>query len=297
MRIPLAAGIPAYLPEVVVLLVAGALIAYLCHRLGLVPIVGFLLAGVIIGPHGLALVMDQDIVDSAAEMGVILLLFTIGIEFSLEKLARIKRLIFAGGGLQVALATLTTAVLLTLFGVDWKSGVFTGFLVALSSTAIVLKLLEGRGETSSARGQVALGILIFQDLAIVVMVLLVPILSGVSGSGSSAASVLLALGKASIVIALTLLVARRLMPPMLEAVARTCSPELFLLTVISVCLGTAYLASLAGVSLSLGAFLAGLVVSESKFSEHALGRFFLFRSSSARPSSSRSGCCSISASS
>jgi monovalent cation:H+ antiporter-2, CPA2 family len=267
----LAAGIPAYLPQVLVLLVAGALIAYLCYRLGLVPIVGFLLAGVIIGPHGLALVMDQEIVDSAAEMGVILLLFTIGIEYSLEKLARIKRLIFAGGGLQVALATLVTAVILSLLGVDWKSGIFTGFLVALSSTAIVLKLLEGRGETSSARGQVALGILIFQDLAIVVMVLLVPILSGLSGSGSSAGSVLLALGKASILIALTLLVASRLMPPMLEAVARTCSPELFLLTVIAVCLGTAYLTSLAGVSLSLGAFLAGLVVSESRFSEHALG--------------------------
>jgi CPA2 family monovalent cation:H+ antiporter-2 len=264
----LAAGIPAFLPEVVALIVAGALIAYLCHALGLVPIVGFLLAGVLIGPHGLALVTDQEIVDSAAELGVILLLFTIGIEFSLEKLARIKNLIFAGGGLQVGLATLATAALLAPFGVAWKSGVFTGFLVALSSTAIVLKLLEGRSETSSTRGQVALGILIFQDLAIVVMVLLVPMLAG---SGGSAGSVLLALGKAAVLIALTLVVARRLMPRLLEAVARTCSPELFLLTVIAVCLGTAYLTSLAGVSLSLGAFLAGLVVSESSFSEHALG--------------------------
>jgi len=264
----LAASVPAYLPEVVTLIVAGALIAYVCHRFGLVPIVGFLLAGVVIGPHGLALVMDQEIVDSAAEVGVILLLFTIGIEFSLEKLARIKTLIFAGGGLQVGLATFATTGLLAIFGVDWKTGVFTGFLVALSSTAIVLKLLEGRSETSSTRGQVALGLLIFQDLAIVVMVLLVPMLSG---SGGSAGAVLLALGKAAALIALTLLVARRLMPPMLEAVARTCSPELFLLTVIAVCFGTAYLTSLAGVSLSLGAFLAGLVVSESSFSEHALG--------------------------
>ena len=264
----LAAGIPAFLPEVVTLIVAGALIAYLCSRLGLVPIVGFLLAGIVIGPHGLGLVMDQEIVDSAAEMGVILLLFTIGIEFSLEKLARIKTLIFAGGGLQVGLATLATTGLLAIFGVDWKTGVFTGFLVALSSTAIVLKLLEGRGEASSPRGQVALGLLIFQDLAIVVMVLLVPMLSG---SGGSAGAVFLVLGKAAALIALTLLVARRLMPPMLEAVARTCSPELFLLTVIAVCFGTAYLTSLAGVSLSLGAFLAGLVVSESRFSEHALG--------------------------
>ncbi len=264
----LAAGIPAFLPEVVTLIVAGALIAYVSYRLGLVPIVGFLLAGVVIGPHGLRLVMDQDTVDAAAEVGVILLLFTIGIEFSLEKLARIKMLIFAGGGLQVGLATLASAGLLALLGVDWKVGLFTGFLVALSSTAIVLKLLEGRGETSSPHGQVALGLLIFQDLAIVVMVLLVPMLSG---AGGSAGGVLLALGKAAVLIALTLLVARRLMPRMLEAVARTCSPELFLLTIIAVCFGTAYLTSLAGVSLSLGAFLAGLVVSESSFSEHALG--------------------------
>ncbi len=264
----LAAGIPAFLPEVVSLIVAGALIAYVSSRFGLVPIVGFLLAGVLIGPHGLRLVVDQEIVDSAAEVGVILLLFTIGIEFSLEKLARIKTLIFAGGGLQVGLATLATMGVLAISGVDWKTGVFTGFLVALSSTAIVLKLLAGRGETSSSRGGVALGLLIFQDLAIVVMVLLVPMLSG---AGGSAGAVFLALGKAAALIALTLLVARRLMPLMLEAVARTCSPELFLLTVTAVCFGTAYLTSLAGVSLSLGAFLAGLVVSESRFSEHALG--------------------------
>jgi CPA2 family monovalent cation:H+ antiporter-2 len=264
----LAAGIPPFFPEVVALIAAGAVIAYVCHLFGLVPIVGFLLAGVVIGPHGLALVMDQEVVDAAAEVGVVLLLFTIGIEFSLEKLARIKKLIFGGGGLQVGLATLATTGLLAIFGVDWKAGLFTGFLVALSSTAIVLKLLEGRGETSSSRGQVALGLLIFQDLAIVVMVLLVPMLSG---AGGSAVQVLLALGKAAALIAITLLVARRLMPPMLEAVARTCSPELFLLTVIAVCFGTAYLTSLAGVSLSLGAFLAGLVVSESSFSEHALG--------------------------
>ncbi len=264
----LAAGAPAFLSEVVILIVSGAFIAYVCHRLGLVPIVGFLLAGVLIGPHGLALVMDQEIVNSAAEIGVILLLYTIGIEFSLEKLARIQTLIFAGGGLQVALATAATAGLLAILGVDWKSGVFTGFLVALSSTAIVLKLLEGSGETASSRGQVSLGLLIFQDLAVVLMVLLVPMLSR---AGGSPGGMLLALVKATVLIALTLVVARRLMPRLLEAVARACSPEIFLLTVIAVCFGTAYLTSLAGVSLSLGAFLAGLVVSESSFSEHALG--------------------------
>jgi CPA2 family monovalent cation:H+ antiporter-2 len=263
----ISATIPPFLTEVVALLVAGAVIAYVCHRFGLVPIVGFLLAGVVIGPNALGLIRDRELVDAAAEVGVILLLFTIGIEFSLEKLARIKRLIFGGGGLQVGLATLLTMGVLALFGVDWRAGLFTGFLVALSSTAIVLKLLGDRGETNEQQGQVGLGLLIFQDLAIIVMVLLVPMLSG---SGGSSLGIVWALAKAGAIIAGVLVFARRLMPKMLEMVARTCSPELFLLTVIAICFGTAYLTSLAGVSLSLGAFLAGLLVSESRFSEHAL---------------------------
>ncbi|MEO8604939.1 MAG: cation:proton antiporter [bacterium] len=256
------------LPEAVALIVAAALIAYVCFRLGLVPIVGFLVAGVVIGPHALGFVQDQETVDAVAEIGVMFLLYTIGIEFSLEKLARIQRLIFGGGGLQVVSASLGMMLVLMLFGVDWRAGLFTGFLVALSSTAIVLKLLADRGETNAAHGQVALGLLIFQDLAVIVMVLLVPMLAG-TGGGSGAIAI--ALGKAALIIVAILVIARRIMPPVLEAVARTCSPELFLLSVIAVCFGTAFLTNLAGVSLSLGAFLAGLVVSESRFSEHALG--------------------------
>lgn len=259
---------PPFLTEIVALIVAGAVIAYLCFRLRLVPIVGFLLAGVLVGPNTLGIVRDQALANSGAEIGVILLLFTIGIEFSLEKLARIKRLIFFGGGMQVALATGAAVGLLAAFGVNWRNGLFTGFLVALSSTAIVLKLLGDRNETNAPAGQVALGLLIFQDLAIVVMVLVVPMLSG---SGGSIFGIIYALGKALAIIAAVLLLARKLMPKVLEMVAITCSPELFLLTVIAICFGTAYLTSLAGVSLSLGAFLAGLLVSESRFSQHALG--------------------------
>jgi CPA2 family monovalent cation:H+ antiporter-2 len=233
-----------------------------------VPIVGFLIAGVLIGPNALGLVRDQEIVDATAEIGVILLLFTIGIEFSLEKLARIQRLIFGGGILQVGLSTLAVMGLLILFGVDWRVGLFTGFLVALSSTAIVLKVLGDDGETNSAPGQAALGLLIFQDLAIVLMVMIVPMLGG---AGGGALDIVWALTKALLIIAAVLLVARRIMPKVLELVAKTCSPELFLLSVIAICFGTAYLTSLAGVSLSLGAFLAGLLVSESRFSQHALG--------------------------
>jgi CPA2 family monovalent cation:H+ antiporter-2 len=263
-----AGAVPHYLTEIVTLIVAGAVIAYVSFRLKLVPIVGFLIAGVLIGPNALGLVRDQEIVDATAEIGVILLLFTIGIEFSLEKLARIQRLIFGGGILQVGLSTAAVMGLLILFGVDWRVGLFTGFLVALSSTAIVLKVLGDNGETNSDSGQAALGLLIFQDLAIVLMVMVVPMLGG---AGGGTIDIIWALTKALLIIAAVLLVARRIMPKVLEMVARTCSPELFLLSVIAICFGTAYLTSLAGVSLSLGAFLAGLLVSESRFSQHALG--------------------------
>ena len=263
-----AVGVPPFFIEVAALLVCGALIAYLGYRLKLVPIVGFLVTGVVIGPNALGLVGNQVLVDATAQVGVILLLFTIGIEFSLEKLARIKRLIFGGGGLQVGLATLATLGVLTAFGVPWQAGLFTGFLVALSSTAIVLKLLGSRGETNTEPGQASLGILIFQDLAIIVMVLLVPMLAGMGGS---ATGILAALGKAGLIIVVALFGARRVMPAVLERVAKTCSQELFLLSLIAICFGMALLASLAGVSLELGAFLAGLIVSESRFSEHAFG--------------------------
>ena len=260
---------PAFLVQSAVIIVSAAVIAYLSYRLGLVPIVGFLLAGVVIGPHALGLVADPELVDAAAEVGVIFLLFTIGIEFSLEKLARIQRLIFGGGGLQVILSSTAIMLVLLPFGVGWRPGLFTGFLVSLSSTAIVLKLLADRGDTSSPYGQASLSLLIFQDLAIIVMVLALPMLAGTGGE--TGLQIAWALGKAVAIIAVVLIVARRLMPPVLERVALTCSPELFLLTVIAICFGTAWLTSIAGVSVSLGAFLGGLVVSESRFSHHAFG--------------------------
>lgn len=268
MLLVVAAGaVPSFLNDVCVLIVVAAAVAYLCQRLGVVPIVGFLLAGVLIGPHAFGLVRDESAIEGAAELGVLLLLFTIGIEFSLEKLARITRLIVVGGGLQVVLVTAAVAGVLLALGVDWRAGVFSGFLAALSSTAIVTKLLSDRGESQSPQAQASLGVLIFQDLAVVPMVLLVPALAG---QGGSAAEVVWTLAKAGLIIALVLVLARRILPRVLETVARTCSPDLFLLTVIAICVGTAWLVGMAGVSIALGAFLAGLVVSESRHGEHAL---------------------------
>ncbi len=261
-------GPPDFLVEIVALMVAAAVIGYLSTRLRIVPIVGFLLAGVAIGPHALGLVQSQEAIDAAAEIGVILLLFTIGIEFSLSRLAAMWRLIVIGGGLQVLLTVGVATGVMMLFGQSWTIGVFTGCLISLSSTAIVLRLLASRGETQTDTGRAALAYLIFQDLAIVVMVLVVPMLGGESGSPMEIG---IALGTAIGIIVVVLVVARWVMPRLLEMVARVCSPEVFLLSVIAICFGTAFLTSLAGVSVSLGAFLAGMVVSESRHSEHALG--------------------------
>ncbi|GAA5436862.1 cation:proton antiporter [Deinococcus aquaticus] len=261
-------GPPAFLLQLTLLLGVSALAAYLSFRLRLIPIIGFLVAGVVAGPGALGLIRDQELISAASEVGVMLLLFTIGIEFSLERLSRIARQIFVGGGLQVGLTVLAGAGALLLAGVGAPDAVFTGCLIALSSTAIVMRLLGERGETNGPAGQVSLGILIFQDLAVVLMVLLIPMLAG---QGGGALGVLVALAKAGGIIAFVLIAARRIVPPIMEVVARTCSSEIFLLTVVALCFGTASLTAMAGVSLALGAFLAGLLVSESRYGAQAMG--------------------------
>jgi monovalent cation:H+ antiporter-2, CPA2 family len=266
-------GAPPFLVSTAVLVLAAAVIGYVSVRVRVVPIVGFLLAGVVIGPTQLGLVGEVETVEAAAEVGVIFLLFIIGIEFSLERLAAMRTWIVLGGLLQVGLAVGIVAALCVALGVGWRDAVFTGFLVSLSSTAIVLKLLGDARETTTVCGRLAVALLVFQDLAVVAMVLFVPLLgAGVGeGAGSSTTDLVIALGTAAGIIAVVLVGARRVLPPVLERVARTCSPEVFLLTVLAVCFGAATLTALAGVSLSLGAFLAGLLVSESRLSSQALG--------------------------
>ncbi len=268
-----AVGLP-FLNEMVALFVVSVLIAYVCYRLRLVSIAGFLIAGVLIGPNALGLVYDQELVDILAEVGVILLLFTIGVEFSLDKLSRISRAIFIGGGTQVSVTVAIVAGIVVSLGASWQAGVYTGCLVALSSTAIVLGLLSDRRETDTTPGRLSLAVLIFQDLAIVVMVLLVPLLAS---SGGTTFDLFVALGQAILVIGLAIVLARRVVPWILEKIVATRRPELFLLTVVAICFGTAAGTSLFGVSLALGAFLAGLVVSESRYAEQALGEVLPLR--------------------
>jgi len=264
-----------FLGEMVTLLVTSVVIAYLCYQIRLVSIVGFLLAGVLIGPSVLGLVRNETLIQNTAEIGVILLLFTIGIEFKLDQLRRIWRELLLGGGLQVGLTTLIVLGLSLLLGIDAQVAIFTGFLVALSSTVIVLEVLSKRQEIDTVVGRLAVAMLIFQDLAIVGMVLLVPVLGGEHGPPLDA---LRALGQALLVIGGVLVLARRVVPWLLERIAYTRRQELFLLTVVAICFGTAWVASLFGISLALGAFLAGLVVSESPYSEHALSEIIPLKS-------------------
>ncbi|HYE95528.1 MAG TPA: cation:proton antiporter [Rubricoccaceae bacterium] len=270
----LAAAELPFLYDLVVVFAAAIVLAYVCYRLRLVPIAGFLIAGVLVGPHALGLVSDPEIVEVLAEVGVILLLFTIGVEFSLEKLTRIARDIFVGGGLQVGLTVGLVAAGLATVGVAWSAGIYTGFLVALSSTAIVLGVLADRRETDSPVGRLVLAVLIFQDLAVVAMVLFVPVLAG---EAATAGELALVFGKAAVLVAAVLVLARRVVPPLLARVAHTRRQELFLLAVVAVCFGTAALSAVAGVSLALGAFLAGLVVSASAYSEQALSEVLPLR--------------------
>lgn len=249
-------------------------VIFLCHKVRVPPIVGFLLTGVIAGPYGLKLVSAVHEVETMAEVGVVLLLFTIGLELSIGDLVRMSRNVLLGGGAQVLLTIGVFAALALGLGQSVSSGVFLGFLAALSSTAIVLKILQQRAEMDSVHGRVALSVLIFQDLVIVPMMLLVPFLADAGGSGLS---FLWPLAKGFGLVGLVFILARKVVPPLLHSIVQTRSRELFLISILALCLSTAFLTSHLGLSLSLGAFLAGLVLSESEYSLSALEGILPFR--------------------
>ena len=247
----------------------------ICHKLGVPSIVGFLVTGLIAGPHGLALIQADHEVEILAEIGVILLLFTIGIEFSLKNLLQIKRAVLLGGSLQVGLTLLAAFAIARRLGQATNESLFIGCLAAVSSTAIVMKLLQERDDTRTPHGRTALAILIFQDIAIVPMILITPILAGEASDINKALILLLA--KGVVMIAVVSVSAKYIVPLILSQVLRTRSREVFLLSVFAICLAVVWLTSRFGVSLALGAFLAGLIVSESDSSHDALGHISPFR--------------------
>jgi CPA2 family monovalent cation:H+ antiporter-2 len=262
------------LKDILIVLALSMVVLYVCHRLKVPAVVGFLLTGIMAGPYGLGLI-TADKVHILAEIGVVMLLFTIGIEFSLKDLIRIKRAVLMGGSLQVLLTLAATFLITRYFGYGFGESVFAGFLVALSSTAIVLKLLQDRAEIYSPHGQTMLGILIYQDIIIVPMILLTPFLAGKVGPVGTSLPLLLA--KAIGIILLVILSAEYIVPKILYHIARTGIRELFLFSIVVMCLAVAWLTHSLNLSLALGAFLAGLIISESEYSHQALSNILPFR--------------------
>ncbi len=263
------------LNDLLILLAASLPIAFLCSRFRLPVIVGFMLTGVLIGPAGLGLIRQSQDVELLAEIGVVLLLFTIGLEFSLKRLLEMKRLVLGGGGLQVTITTLIVLGLSLAVGRSFNQSLFFGFLFALSSTAIVLKSYMDRLEIDTPHGRAGVGILLFQDLCIVPMMLLTPILSG--QEGSSLGNIALRMGTAVAVVIGIIVAARTVVPFLLNHIVRLRSPEVFIIFVVLVSLGTAWLTSLFGMSMALGAFVAGLVLSESEYSHQIVSDIMPFR--------------------
>jgi len=257
-----------FLQELLIVLTATIAIVFLFHKLRVPAIVGFLLAGVVIGPGVLGLIKSAHQVEMLAEIGLALLLFTIGVEFSLASILSMQRRILWAGFLQVSLTILAVLLIAIAFGVAPKVGVFYGFLVALSSTTIVLRIYNDRGEINAIQGRLASGILLFQDLCIVPLMLMVPLL-GDSGQGSLL-DIAWAVGKSILALVLIVAAARKLLPWLLHQVALLRNREVFILFVVLICLGTAWLASVAGLSLAIGALIAGLVISESELSHQVV---------------------------
>jgi len=259
------------------LLVFALAIAVLliCHQLRVAATVGFLVTGVLVGPQGLGLIGSGKEVEILTEIGVVLLLFTIGLEFSLGGLLRIKRYVLLGGGLQVGLTIGASFLILRSLGLAANHAVFTGFLLCLSSTAIVLRILQERAEVDSPHGQVSLAVLIFQDIVVIPMMIVTPYLAGVGEEtqGSFAGLILKGLG----LIVFAFVAAKWLVPAVLYKIARTRSRELFSLTVLVICFAVAFLTHSLGLSLALGAFLAGLIISETEFTWETLGNIIPFR--------------------
>jgi len=253
----------APLQSVLLLLAAAVLAVALCRSLRLPPVIGYLAVGLALGPHAAGFISDREETRQLAEVGVLFLMFSIGLEFSLPKLAAMRRVVFGLGLSQVAATVLAAVAAALLLGASWQSGLALGGILAMSSTAIVSKLLADRGELDGAHGRQVIGVLLFQDLAVVPLLVLIPALG--QPADAIGVAIAVALAKAAAALALVVLAGPRLMRAWLGAVARRKSNELFVLNVLLVTLLLAFLTGLAGLSLVLGAFLAGMLIAETEY--------------------------------
>ena len=254
------------LPDLVLTYGIALVLVVTLARARVPSIVALMLAGVVAGPSGIRIISTPEEVDMLAEIGIVLLLFTVGLDFSLAALKQFWRVIVAAGTLQIAgTAAVVAAALSLIGGIAVPLAIFIGLFVALSSTAIVLKGLTERNELASPHGRLTVGILLLQDLAIVLILLLVPMLSG----KTPLSAVPYALGRALLAIAAVAWVSRLVLPPLLRTVTASGRREAFTLAIVVASVGTAWLGSLIGLSMAVGAFLAGLMLAESEFSHQA----------------------------
>lgn len=263
------------LNDIIIIFGLAIIILFISHRFRVPSIVGLLLTGMIAGPYGLALIGRVSEIEVLAEIGIVLLLFTIGMELSLKEMWQIKKAVFIGGSVQVLITLLAAALIANYLGRNPGESIFIGFLIALSSTAIVLKLLQERAEIDSPHGRITLAILIYQDVIIVPMILVTPLLAGASGNGGESPLVMVVM--AVLLIFMVIAGARWIVPQILYQIVKTRSSELFLLSIIFICFSVALFTYSTGLSLALGAFLAGLILSESDYGHQAIGNILPFR--------------------
>ncbi|MDA0749007.1 MAG: cation:proton antiporter [bacterium] len=262
------------LVDIILIFTVALLSNLLIARLRQPTILGYILGGLIIGPHGLGFVSHHEL-EFFAEVGVVLLLFTLGIEFSIDKIKRIKTIALGGGSLEVGLIVLISTGAALALGWTVYRGIYLGCILALSSSAIVLKLLQESGELDTLHGRISLGILLFQDLALVPIMIVLPALA--TPENSLIAPLAMAAGKAALFLAGALLVSRFVLPFLFRQITRTGSRELFLIMVLALSLGTAWVSNQVGLSLALGAFIAGIVVSNSEYSLRILSDVLPFK--------------------
>jgi monovalent cation:H+ antiporter-2, CPA2 family len=263
------------LRDIVIIFALSTFVNLLFTRLKVPTVVGYLITGIVAGPHLLALVHEEHNIEILAEIGVILLLFTIGLEFSLKHLFKIRRIVFFGGLMQVFLTAGMFYLLSSVLDVGWKGSLFIGFLFALSSSALVLKLLQERSELTSNYGRTILGILIFQDLMLVPLLLFTNLLGNPAVDISD--ELLLLLVKTVAIIGLVYVGNRWILPRLLHLIALAKNQELFTMSIFLICFAIALLTYKLGMSLAFGAFLAGLMISESEYSHNAFGNLIPFK--------------------
>ena len=248
----------------------------ICRLLNIRYIIGYLITGVLLSPNTSTYFARMDEVDVYAEIGIILLLFTIGLEFSFTNLKKIQRYVLGGGSAQVFFTIVLTAVILwLLMRPSWEESIFWGFLYALSSTAIVIKTLQDANKIATPHGKFILAVLLFQDIMIVPLMLFTPILAGVGGNLLPALGWLL--GKLILMGGIAYVLTRFVIPYLLKTVMKVQSQEVFLIATIFIVTGIALLTEQLGLSLALGAFIAGLIIAETDYSHMAISCFLPFR--------------------